>query len=121
MSILVDETSRVLVQGLTGHEGLFHCRQMLDYGTNVVAGVTPGKGGQEAMGVPVFNSVNEAVKQTGANVSIIFVPASASVDSACEAAESGIPLIVIITEHIPVLDMVRCKAFLKDHGASLIG
>ena len=121
MSILVDASSRVLVQGLTGREGQFHTRQMLEYGTNVVAGCTPGKGGQNVLGVPVFNTCAEAVKATGANVSIIFVPAAAAADSACEAAAAGIKLVVLITEHIPVLDMVRVKAFLNARGTQLIG
>ena len=121
MSILVDENTRLVVQGLTGREGMFHGQQMLDYGTKIVAGVTPGKGGQEVLGVPVFNTVAEAVEKTGANTSVIFVPAGASADGACEAADAGIGLVVIITEHIPVLDMVRCKAYLKSKGALLIG
>lgn len=121
MSILVDASSRVLVQGLTGREGQFHTRQMLEYGTNVVAGCTPGKGGQNVLGVPVFNTCAEAVKATGANVSIIFVPAAAAADSACEAAAAGIKLVILITEHIPVLDMVRAKAFLNARGTQLIG
>lgn len=121
MSILIDENTRVLVQGLTGREGMFHGRQMLDYGTNIVAGVTPGKGGQEALGVPVFDTVAEAVARTGADTSVIFVPAGASADSACEAADAGLRLVVIITEHIPVLDMVRCKAYLNSRGTMLIG
>lgn len=121
MSILVDKNSRVLVQGLTGREGRFHAEQMIAYGTNVVAGCTPGKGGQEVLGVPVFNTCAEAVKATGANVSVIFVPAGAAADSACEAAAAGIKLVVLITEHIPVLDMVRVKAFLRARGTQLIG
>lgn len=121
MSILVDEKTRLVVQGLTGREGAFHGKQMLDYGTNIVAGVTPGKGGQEQFGVPIFDTVAEAVKETGANASVIFVPAAASADSACEAAEAGIKLVVVITEHIPVLDMVRCKSYLTEKGAMLIG
>ncbi|WP_419787038.1 succinate--CoA ligase subunit alpha [Pseudodesulfovibrio sp.] len=121
MSILFDENTKVIVQGLTGREGSFHGQKMLDYGTNIVAGVTPGKGGQEALGLPVFNTVREAVEATGADTSIIFVPAMASADSACEAAAAGIKTVVLITEHIPVLDMVRCKAFLKSHGTLLIG
>ncbi len=121
MSILIDEKSKVLVQGLTGREGMFHGQQMLDYGTTIVAGVTPGKGGQEVLGVPVFNTVAEAVEKTGANVSVVFVPAAASADGACEAANAGIKLVIIITEHIPVLDMVRCKAYLKERGTMLIG
>ena len=121
MSILVDKNSRVLVQGLTGREGRFHAEKMIEYGTNVVAGCTPGKGGQEVLGVPVFNTCAEAVKATGANVSVIFVPAGAAADSACEAAAAGIKLVVLITEHIPVLDMVRVKAFLRARGTQLIG
>ena len=121
MSILVNADSRILVQGLTGREGQLHARQMLDYGTNIVAGCTPGKGGMEVLGVPVFNTCAEAVKATGADVSIIFVPSAAAADSACAAAAAGIKLVVLITEHIPVLDMVRAKAFLNAHGTRLIG
>ena len=121
MSILVDKTSKVVVHGLTGREGRFHAEQMLAYGTNIVAGVTPGKGGQEVFGIPVFNTCREAVEKTGANVSIIFVPAMAAADSACEAAAAGIPLVICITEHIPVLDMVRCREFLNAHDTKLIG
>ncbi len=121
MAILIDNNTRVLVQGLTGREGQFHGQQMLDYGTNIVAGVTPGKGGQEVLGVPIFNTVQEAVDATKANASVIFVPAAACADSACEAASAGIELVVIITEHVPVLDMVRCKAHLNAHGTKLIG
>ncbi|MDD4731452.1 MAG: succinate--CoA ligase subunit alpha [Desulfovibrio sp.] len=121
MSILINENTRVIVQGLTGREGSFHGQKMLDYGTKVVAGVTPGKGGQQALGLPVYNTVQEAVDATGADTSIIFVPAGASADSACEAAAAGIKLVILITEHIPVLDMVRCKAFLKSRGTMLIG
>ncbi len=121
MSILIDEKTRVVVQGLTGREGMFHGQQMLDYGTNIVAGVTPGKGGQEVLGVPIFNTVQEAVDKTGADTSVLFVPAAASADSACEAADAGIKLAVVITEHIPVLDMVRAKAYLNAKGTLLIG
>lgn len=121
MSILVDQNTRVIVQGLTGREGSFHGQKMLEYGTKIVAGVTPGKGGQEVLGVPVFNTMKEAVAATGADTSVIFVPAAASADSACEAADAGIKLVVLITEHIPVLDMVRCKAFLRSRGTMLIG
>ncbi len=121
MSILVDENTRVLVQGLTGREGQFHGQQMLDYGTKVVAGVTPGKGGQKVFGVPIFNTVQEAVKETNANVSVLFVPAATCADGACEAADAGIELVVIITEHVPVLDMVRCKTYLNSKGTKLIG
>ena len=121
MSILVDENTKVVVQGLTGREGSFHGEKMMEYGTRVVAGVTPGKGGQSALGVPVFNTVKEAVAATGADASVIFVPAALSADSACEAADAGVKLVVLITEHIPVLDMVRAKAFLNERGALLIG
>lgn len=121
MSILINETSRVLVQGLTGKEGLFHAEQMLAYGTNIVAGCTPGKGGQSALGVPVFNTVAQAVAQTGADVSVIFVPSAMAADAACEASAAGIKLVVLITEHIPVLDMVRVKTFLKERGTLLVG
>ena len=121
MSILVNSTSRVIVHGLTGREGHFHAEQMMAYGTNVVAGVTPGKGGQEVMGVPVFNTCAEAVKATNADVSVIFVPALAAADSACEAADAGVKLVVLITEHIPVLDMARVRAYLKARGTMLVG
>jgi succinyl-CoA synthetase alpha subunit len=121
MSILVNKNTRVVVQGITGKEGMFHAQQMIDYGTKVVAGVTPGKGGQTVLGVPVFNTVEEAVKETGADTSVVFVPAAASADSACEASAAGIGLVALITEHIPVLDMVRCKAVLNANGTKLIG
>jgi succinyl-CoA synthetase alpha subunit len=106
---------------LTGREGSFHGEKMIEYGTRVVAGVTPGKGGQTALGVPVFDTVKEAVAATGADASVIFVPASLSADSACEAADAGIKLVVLITEHIPVLDMVRAKAYLNERDTLLIG
>ncbi len=121
MSILIDERTRIVVQGLTGREGLFHGQQMLEYGARIVAGVTPGKGGQEVLGVPVFNTVREAAGATGAEASIIFVPAAAAADSACEAAAAGISLVVLITEHIPVLDMISCEDFVIKRGARLIG
>ena len=121
MSILVDKNSRVVVQGLTGKEGMFHAEQMIAYGTNVVAGVTPGKGGQTALGVPVFNTMAQAVKETGANVSVLFVPAAFAADSACEASEAGVELAVVISEHIPVMDMIRAKAFLNARGTKMIG
>jgi len=121
VSILVNENTKVVVQGLTGKEGGFHGEKMIEYGTKVVAGVTPGKGGQTALGVPVFNTVQEAVTATGADTSVIFVPAALSADSACEASDAGIKLVVLITEHIPVLDMVRAKAFLNARGTLLIG
>lgn len=121
MSILVNAQTRVLVQGLTGREGMFHTEQMQAYGTRVVAGCTPGKGGQSVLGVPVFNTVAEAVQHTGADVSVIFVPSAVAADAICEAADAGIGLVICITEHIPVLDMVRVKARLKATGTHLVG
>ncbi|MDP2971448.1 MAG: succinate--CoA ligase subunit alpha [Deltaproteobacteria bacterium] len=121
MSILVDEKTRVVVQGITGNEGLFHTKQMTEYGTKVVAGVTPGKGGQKIEGIPVFNSVMEAVKKTGANGSAIFVPPAFAADAIMEAADSGISVIVCLTEGIPTLDMVMVRKYLKEKGAKLIG
>lgn len=121
MSILIDESTRVVVQGLTGREGQFHGQQMMDYGTKIVAGVTPGKGGQTVLGVPIFDTVKEAVEKTGANTSCIFVPSMGAADGACEAADAGVKLVVLITEHIPVLDMVRAKAYLNAKGTLLIG
>ena len=121
MSILVNAQTRVLVQGLTGREGMFHTEQMQAYGTNVVAGCTPGKGGQSVLGVPVFNTVAEAVQQAGADVSVIFVPSAVAADAICETADAGIGLVICITEHIPVLDMVRVKARLKATGTHLVG
>lgn len=121
MSILIDEQTRVVVQGITGNEGLFHTRQMKEYGTKVVAGVTPGKGGQMVDGIPVFNSVLEAVKNTGAEASAIFVPPAFAADAILEAADSGISLVVCLTEGIPTLDMVVVKKFLKERGTKLIG
>jgi succinyl-CoA synthetase alpha subunit len=121
MSILVGENTRVLVHGITGREGSFHARQMLEYGTQIVAGMTPGKGGQTVEGVPVYNTVEEAVREQGADCSIIFVPPAAAADSIMEAAAAGIKVIVCITEGIPTLDMVKVKQFLKDKEAVLIG
>jgi len=121
MSILVDRSTRLLVQGITGREGEFHTRQMLEYGTKVVAGVTPGKGGMEVAGVPVFNTVKEAVEVTGANTSIIYVPARFAPDAIYEAADVGIPLIVCITEGIPTQDMIKVKAYLDGKRVCLIG
>ncbi|MEJ2587913.1 MAG: succinate--CoA ligase subunit alpha [Deltaproteobacteria bacterium] len=121
MSILVDETSRVVVQGITGREGAFHTRQMLDYGTVVVAGVTPGKGGQSVEGVPVFNTVAESVDSAGANVSCIFVPPPFAADAVMEAGSAGVKVIVCITEGIPTMDMVKVDRFLKDTDSVLIG
>jgi len=121
MSILVDEKTRVVVQGITGNEGMFHARQMVEYGTKVVAGVTPGKGGQRIDGVPVFNTVSEAVTKTGATASAIFVPPAFAADAILEAADAGISLIVCLTEGIPTLDMVMVRAYLKEKGVNLIG
>ncbi len=121
MSILIDEKTRVVVQGITGNEGLFHTRQMVEYGTKVVAGVTPGKGGQKIDGVPVFNTVREAAAKTGANASAIFVPPAFAADAILEAADSDIPLIVCLTEGIPTLEMVTVRAYLREKGANLIG
>jgi succinyl-CoA synthetase alpha subunit len=121
MSVLVNKDSRVIVQGFTGTEGSFHAGQMIEYGTNVVGGVTPGKGGQVHLGRPVFNTVKEAVEKTGADVSIIFVPPSFAADSIMEAAEGGIKVIVAITEGIPVKDMMIAKQYVKDKKVTLIG
>ncbi|MCO5225351.1 MAG: succinate--CoA ligase subunit alpha [Thermomicrobiales bacterium] len=121
MSILVNENTRLLVQGITGREGSFHTQQMLEYGTNVVAGVTPGKAGQEVHGVPVFNTVQEAVAATGANASVIYVPAKFSIDAIYEAVDNGIELVVCITEGVPVNDMVAAYHHVKAKGARLIG
>lgn len=107
MSILIDKSTRLLVQGITGREGSFHTEQMLEYGTNVVSGVTPGKGGQSVCGVPVYNTVREAVEQTGCDASVIFVPALYTADGALEAMEAGIKLVLTIAEHVPVHDMMR--------------
>ena len=123
MSILINNKSRVLVQGITGSEGTFHSSQMLEYGTNIVAGVTPGKGGQTALNgqIPVFNSVEEAKIETGANTSIIFVPPSLSADAIIEASFSGIDLIVCITEGIPIQDMIKVKCIIDQNDTRLIG
>jgi succinyl-CoA synthetase alpha subunit len=121
MSIFVDKNTRLVVQGITGKEGQFHARQCIDYGTNVVAGVTPGKGGQKMDDVPVFNTVKEAVDQAGANCSMVFVPPAFAADAIMEAADSGVDLIVAITEGIPVMDMVKVKNYLKGSKSRLIG
>ena len=121
MSILVDKDSKVVCQGITGNQGSFHTTQCIEYGTRVVAGVTPGRGGDEHLGVPVYNTMRDAVRETGANVSMIYVPAPFAADAILEAADSGVKLIVCITEGIPVLDMVKVKAALKDYGCRLIG
>jgi len=121
MSVLVDKKTRVVVQGITGREGSFHAEQMIEYGTKVVAGVTPGKGGSKHLGVPVFNTVAEAVRKTGATASVIFVPPQFAADAVMEAADTGLPLVICITEGIPTLDMVKVKAYLEARGTRLIG
>jgi len=121
MSVLVNKNSRVIVQGFTGGEGTFHATQMIEYGTNVVGGVTPGKGGTKHLEKPVFNTVTDAVKQTGANVSIIFVPPPFAADAIMEAAEAGIKVIICITEGIPTKDMIYAKEYIKDKNCRLIG
>jgi succinyl-CoA synthetase alpha subunit len=121
MSIFVDKDTKLLVQGITGREGQFHTRQCIAYGTNVVAGVTPGKGGQDMDGVPVFNTVADAVRETGANCSMIFVPPPFAADAIMEAADAEAGLIVTITEGIPVMDMLRVKNFLSSKSSRLIG
>lgn len=121
MSILVNKNSRVIVQGFTGGEGTFHAQQMIEYGTPVVGGITPGKGGQVHLDRPVFNTVAEAVKSTGADTSVIFVPAAFAADAVMEAAEAGIKLVVCITEGIPTLDMVKVKQYLSCSQTRLIG
>ena len=121
MSILVNKDSKILCQGLTGNQGSFHTEQCIDYGTQVVAGVTPGRGGEEHLGVPVYNTVRDAVAETGADVSMIYVPPPFAADAILEAADSGVDLIVCITEGIPVNDMVKVKSVLKDYDCRLIG
>ncbi|HOI44832.1 MAG TPA: succinate--CoA ligase subunit alpha, partial [Candidatus Aminicenantes bacterium] len=121
MSILVDNGTRVVIQGITGGEGTFHTQRMQEYGTRVVAGVTPAKGGMKHLGVPVFNTVAEAVRAEGADASAIFVPPSAAADAIMEAADAGVRVIVCITEGIPTLDMIKVKAFLRGRASSLIG
>jgi succinyl-CoA synthetase alpha subunit len=121
MSILVDKDSKVVCQGITGSQGTFHTEQCIEYGTRVVAGVTPGRGGEDHLGVPVFNTMREAVAETNATVSMIYVPAPFAADAILEAADSGIELVVCITEGIPVMDMVSVKSALRDYGCRLIG
>ncbi len=121
MSVLVDKNSKVIVQGFTGNEGTYHATQMIEYGTQVVGGVTPGKGGQEHLGKPVFNTVKDAVDKTGANVSIIFVPPAFAADAIMEAAEAGVKVIVCITEGIPTKDMIQVKEYIADKDCTLIG
>ena len=121
MSILINRETRLVVQGITGREGTFHTRQAVAYGTRVVAGVTPGKGGTSVDGIPIFDTVAEAAARTGANASVIFVPSSFAADAIMEAADAGLPLVVCITEGIPTLDMVRVQAFLKGKKTRLVG
>ncbi|MGD2083242.1 MAG: succinate--CoA ligase subunit alpha [Chromatiales bacterium] len=121
MSILVDESTRVVCQGYTGRQGTFHSEQAIAYGTNLVGGVTPGKGGQQHLGRPVFDTVHDAVRETGADASMIYVPAPFAADAILEAADAGVDVIACITEGIPVLDMVRVKAALKGYDCRLIG
>jgi len=121
MSIFVDKNTRLLVQGITGKEGQFHTRQCVEYGTNVVAGVTPGKGGQKMDDIPVFNTVKEAVDQTGANCSMIFVPPAFAADAIMEATDAGVEVVVVITEGIPVMDMVKVKNYIEGAKSRLIG
>jgi succinyl-CoA synthetase alpha subunit len=121
MSILVDKRTRVVVQGITGNEGLFHTRQMVEYGTKIVAGVTPGKGGQMIDGIPVFNTVAGAIRESGANASALFVPPAFAADAILESADAGIPLVVCLTEGIPTMDMVIVSHHLKEKGSNLVG
>ena len=121
MSVLVNSDSKIIVQGFTGSEGTFHAEQMIEYGTNIVGGVTPGKGGQEHLGKPVFNTVAEAVAKVGADTTIIFVPPAFAADAIMEAANAGIKVIITITEGIPVADMVRANDYIKDLDCTLVG
>ncbi|WP_343486376.1 succinate--CoA ligase subunit alpha [Allomuricauda sp. d1] len=121
MSVLVNKDSKIIVQGFTGSEGTFHAEQMIEYGTNIVGGVTPGKGGQEHLGKPVFNTVEEAVEKAGADTSIIFVPPAFAADAIMEAANAGIKVIITITEGIPVADMVKANDYIKEKDCVLIG
>ena len=121
MSVLLNKDSRIIVQGFTGSEGTFHAEQMIEYGTKLVGGVTPGKGGQEHLGKPVFNTVGEAVESTGADTSVIFVPPGFAADAILEAADAGISLVVCITEGIPTSDMIRVKAYLENRDTRLVG
>ena len=121
MSILIDENTRLIIQGITGREGTFHCEQMLQYGTNVVAGVTPGKGGQEVLGVPVFNTVKEAMEATNANATVLFVPAKFTKSGILEAIEAKVPTIITIAEHVPVHDMMEVYHKARRAGLKLVG
>lgn len=121
MSVLVNKDSRIVVQGFTGKEGTFHASQMIEYGTHIIGGVTPGKGGQSHLGLPVFNTVADSVKEAGANVSVIFVPPAFASDAIMEAADAGIGVIVCITEGIPTADMIKVKEYLSDKDCRLVG
>ena len=121
MSVLLSDKSKVIVQGFTGSEGTFHASQMIEYGTNVVGGVTPGKGGTKHLDLPVFNTVKEAVDEVGADVSVIFVPPAFAADAIMEAADAGIKVAITITEGIPTADMVKAKNYLKDKDTRLVG
>ncbi|MBE3102819.1 MAG: succinate--CoA ligase subunit alpha [Bacilli bacterium] len=121
MSVYINKDTKVLVQGITGSTALFHTKEMLDYGTKIVAGVTPGKGGTEVEGVPVFNTVEDAVKATGANVSVIYVPAPFAADAILEAVDADLDMAICITEHIPVLDMVKVKRYMEGKKTRLVG
>ncbi|KYC75225.1 Succinyl-CoA ligase [Bacillus licheniformis] len=121
MSVFINKDTKVIVQGITGSTALFHTKQMLEYGTKIVGGVTPGKGGTEVEGVPVFNTVEEAVKHTGANASVIYVPAAFAADAIMEATDAELDLVICITEHIPVLDMVKVKRYMEGKKTRLIG
>lgn len=120
MSVLINKDTKVLVQGFTGKNGTFHSEQAIEYGTKIVGGVTPGKGGQTHLDLPVFNTMNEAVEATGANASVIYVPAPFVLDSAIEAIDSGVKLVVIITEGVPTMDMLKVKRYLENHNADLV-
>ncbi|WP_375567451.1 succinate--CoA ligase subunit alpha [Bacillus pumilus] len=121
MSVFINKNTRVIVQGITGSTALFHTKQMIEYGTNIVGGVTPGKGGTEVEGVPVFNTVSEAVQTTGANASVIYVPAPFAADAILEAVDTEVDLVICITEHIPVLDMVKVKRYMEGKKTRLVG
>lgn len=121
MSIYINKDTKVLVQGITGSTALFHTREMLDYGTNIVAGVTPGRGGETAEGVPVFNTVEDAVNETGANVSVVYVPAPFAADAIMEAVDAELDMVICITEHIPILDMVKVKRYMEGKKTRLVG
>ena len=121
MSVLVDKNSKIIVQGFTGKEGTFHSSQMIEYGTNIVGGVTPKKGGQKHLGLPVFNSVVDAINETGANTSIIFVPPAFAGNAITEAADAGIAVIIAITEGIPVKDMIKVNNHIKELNTILVG